>query len=68
MVAIYVIVIAIAAFYLFSGFRSKEMSAMGAPYGNWQRVDNAGMFWLAAFFNLLVLLAGIFLLADELMQ
>jgi len=67
MVAIYVIVIAIATFHLFSGFRSKEMSAMGSSYGNWKRVHNPGMFWFAAFFNLLVLLAGVFLLAAELM-
>jgi NADH:ubiquinone oxidoreductase subunit 5 (subunit L)/multisubunit Na+/H+ antiporter MnhA subunit len=67
MVAIYVIVIAIASFYLFSGFRAKEMSAMGSSYQNWKRVHNPGMFWFAAFFNLLVLLAGVFLLADELM-
>jgi hypothetical protein len=65
MVAIYIVGIAIAAFSLFSGFRSKEMSAMGVPYGNWHRIDNPGMFWFAAGFNLLILLAGVTLLFAE---
>ncbi|MCA0909743.1 hypothetical protein [Qipengyuania gaetbuli] len=67
MAAVYLITTAIAVYALFSGFRSKEMSAMGVPYGNWQRVDNPGMFWFAALFNILVLFGGILLLADELM-
>ena len=65
MSAIYILVMAGAAFSLFSGFRSGQMSAMGVPYGNWQRVNNTGLFWFAAAFNAAILLAGVALFVEE---
>ncbi len=39
---------------------------MGAPYGVWCRAKNPAGFWLATVFNVLVMLAGVLLLLEEL--
>ncbi|TIX49775.1 hypothetical protein [Alteraurantiacibacter aquimixticola] len=58
----------LAAWFLVSGFRSQTMTAMGVPYGRWSLVDRPSLFWMAAIFNLLVLISGLLLLIDEVKQ
>ena len=55
----------IAAWSLVAGFRSKEMTAMGVPYGLWKHSQNPGMFWLATAFNLMAFFAFLILFLEE---
>lgn len=68
MTIIFVLVIVVAGWSLVVGLRYGEMSAMGVPYGTYRRSNQPILFWLAASFNLMLLVVGVLLAIEELIK
>ena len=65
---IYLLVVLLAGWQLACGLRTGEMSALGQIYATAQRVKRPVRFWFFASFNVLLIAAGVILLAEELQR